>query len=396
MNTSRFFTTCLILTAASSTSLHAEASGLLVGKLSGDSIMDQAWSAGTLYKDSEDPYVQEFSIIGQLQVQYASGSDDSGNYGSYDRADECTWGNTEVRRIRLGAKGKLFEKLTFLNLVDLYPDFSPRGYKRTPEMNMTYTQSQAFALSLGKTELKFDREQEYSSNDFLPFERSAVGNMVYGGELTGIWASGKGIAGGWLYYLGAFSNDRVDEFSHFDGGTILLGKIGYDYTKCTSLNLAEVKLQWLHNTDPGFKASRTDLASPNYSNGLSISNQITNGGLDLTTEFIWAEGETNRSDAYALSAMANYLFTPKLQLITTWEMAGSNGDNGIYLPVRYEAVNGTKTGDTYFAGYAGLNYYINGQKLKLMSGVKYSYLNGDTPADDFNGWTWLAGVRLSF
>lgn len=382
------------------------ASGLLVGKLAEGSAYDQIWSVPTLYKNEENPVIQELSLVGQLQTQYAYGSDDSGNFGSHDRPDDWTWGDTEVRRFRLGMKGKLFEKLTFLYLTDLNPDLSPRVYKRTPEMYFTYTESDAFNISFGKTELKFNREQEYSSRDFLPFERSALGNMFYGGELAGAWACGKGIAGGWLYYLGAFSNDRVDEWSRFDGGAMILGKIGYDYTKHTGFDLAEVKFQYMHNTEPGYRAdpAPAGLQSPSYSDCISISNQITKGPFDLTTEFLWGDGKgvavgKGVADVFGLSAMANYSFTKKLQLITTWEIAGSSDDDGVILPGRYEALApgvGDAKGDAYFAGYVGLNYYIHGQKLKLMSGVKYSCLDGGSGGGDFNGWTWLCGVRMAF
>jgi phosphate-selective porin OprO/OprP len=57
---------------------------------------------------------------------------------------------------------------------------------------------------------------------------------------------------------------------------------------------------------------------------------------------------------------------------------------------------GDKKGDAYFASYAGLNYYIDGHRLKLMSGVKYSHLDGGPGGGDFNGWTWLAGLRMAF
>lgn len=377
----------------------SESSGLLTGNIAGETAIDRIWSAGTLYKNANNPYVQEFSLIGQLQLQYAAGSDDSGNFGSRDRPDDSTWGNTEVRRIRLGAKGRILEKLTFLNLMDLYPDMDPRMFKRMPEMYFTYTQSDAFNLSLGKTEMKFNREQEYSSKDFLPFERSALGNMVYAGELTGVWICGKGIAGGWLYYLGAFSNDRVDEITHFDGGAAILGKIGYNYTRATGFDLAEVKVQWMHNTEPGFREASDDLASPQYSNNLSVSNQITAGAFDLTTEFLWADGENGLSDVWGLGVMANYLITPELHWINTLEYAASTDENGVFLPARYEALapTGDDRGDSYFAAYSGLNYYINSHKLKLMSGVKFSQMDGGPAASgDFNGWTWLCGVRFAF
>lgn len=377
----------------------SEASGILLGKLAGGAAWDRALSVPVLYKDAGNPWIEELALVGQLQTQYGYGSDDSGNWGSSDMPDENTWGDVEVRRFRLGAKGRLFEKLTFLNLMDLYPDLDPRVYKRTPETYATYEVDETLNISAGKTELKFNREQEYSSKEFLPFERTALGNMFYGGELTGAWICGKNIAGGWLYYIGAYSNDRVDEFSHFDGGAMLLGKIGYNYTKQTSWDLAEVKFQWLHNTDPGYAASATCLASPLYANCFSLSNQITEGAFGLTVEALWGDGVNGRPDVGGVMAMPTYSFTEKLQLITTIEAARSSNENGIYLPTRYEALApdlGDKAGDTYFASYAGLNYYVHSHNLKLMSGVKYSYLDGATGGGGFSGWTWLAGVRMAF
>lgn len=377
----------------------SEASGILVGKLAEGSAWDRALSAPVLYKNADHPLVQEIALIGQLQTQYAYGSEDSGKFGSADFPDDATWGNIEVRRFRLGAKGRLFEKLTFLNLTDLYPDLSPRVFKRVPETYLTWTEGDALNVSVGKTELKFNREQEYSSKEFLPFERTALGNMFYGGELTGAWVCGKGIAGGWLYHLGAYSNDRVDEFSHFEGGAMLLGKIGYNYTASTPWDLAEVKFQLLHNTEPGFAESATCLASPMYSDCVSLSNQITEGRFGLTTEFLWGDGVDGRADVCGLMAMPTYSFTENLQLVTTLEVAASQDENGVILPVRYEALApgaGDRSGDTYFAGFAGLNYYIHGHNLKLMSGVKYSCLDGGEGGGDFDGWTWLAGVRMAF
>lgn len=377
----------------------SETTGLLVGKFAEGSAWDRALSVPTLYKNPGNPLIQEFAVIGQLQTQYAYGSDDSGNYGSNDFPDQSTWGDVEVRRFRLGLKGRLFEKVTFLNLTDIEPDLSPRIYKRTPETYFTYTQSDAFNVSVGKAELKFNREQEYSSKDFLPFERTALGNMFYGGELTGAWVCGKGIAGGWLYYLGAYSNDRQDEWPDFDGGAMILSKVGYNYTAKTSLDLAEAKVQWLHNTEPGYAISTSCLVSPSYSDCISISNQIAEGPYGLTTEFLWGDGANGRADVCGVMAMPTYSFTEKLQLLTTFELAGSREDNGVILPTRYEALSpgvGDKSGDEYFAGYAGLNYYVHGHNLKLMSGVKYSYLDGGSGGGDFNGWTWLAGVRMAF
>jgi phosphate-selective porin OprO/OprP len=80
------------------------------------------------------------------------------------------------------------------------------------------------------------------------------------------------------------------------------------------------------------------------------------------------------------------------------EYACSSDPNGIFLRYRYEgqAPGGVKSGDAFFACYSGLNYYLYGHKLKLMSGVKYTFMDGDTQAEDFNGWTGLVGLRMAY
>jgi len=165
-------------------------------------------------------------------VQYAYGSDATGEFGSNDMPDDLLWGDSEVRRFRLGVRARLMKHLKFSSLLDIYPDLSPRIYKRTAETYLTWSFNEAFNVSAGKVELKFTREQEISSREILSFERSQLATMMYGGELTGAWISGKNIAGGWLYEIGTYANDRRDEFSHFDGGTIILAKIGTTLLWC--------------------------------------------------------------------------------------------------------------------------------------------------------------------
>ena len=107
-----------------------------------------------------------------------------------------------------------------------------------------------------------------------------------------------------------------------------------------------------------------------------------------------------RSAARAgISAVPFWNVKEKLQWISDFEFAGSAADNGVFLPTRYEALApgaGDASGDAYFAGYTGLTYFIRGHNLKLMSGVKYTHMHGGPGGGDFNGWTWLGGVRMAF
>lgn len=362
-------------------------------------VWDRLWAAPVLRRDANAEIIQEAAIIGQLQTQYACGIESDRSYGTQHTDASQRWGDVEVRRIRLGMRAKAFESLSFLYLSDLEPDFEPRIYKRMPECYLTWAQSDALQLSAGKTELKFDREQEYSSKEFPLFERTALGNQFYGGELAGLWTAGKGIHGGWLYQLGLFSNDRQDEWTDGGGGRIFLGKIGYNYTEATSWDLAEVKFQLLYNSEPGFVSSSNDLASPLYSRCLSLSNEVVDGPFGLTLEAMWGDGDNGRADVFGLSAMPFWNLTSKLQWISCIELAASRQENGVFLPKRYEAMApdlGDGSGDGYLATYMGVNYLLRGHDLKGMTGVKYSHLDGGTGGGGFNGLTWLTGVRIAF
>jgi hypothetical protein len=57
----------------------------------------------------------------------------------------------------------------------------------------------------------------------------------------------------------------------------------------------------------------------------------------------------------------------------------------------------TGAGDHYQAYYLGLNYFLNDDKLKLMAGAEYAQmLDSVTDGGEYQGWTYLAGLRLYF
>lgn len=380
------------------TALTHGSTGILTGQLASGSAYDRLWSVPLLYKNDDNPYLQELAIQGQLQMQYAYGSSNHGTYESGDMSKNSTWDDIDVRRFRLGVRARMLRTLKFHSLFELEPDFSPHIYQRTAEAHLTYAPCDGFNLSVGKTELKFTREQEISSREILPFERSQLVNQFYGGELTGLWIAGKWLAGGWLYELGAYGNDRQDEWTDMGGGAMILAKLGYNYTAGSGWDYAQAELHFLHNTTPGYRDAPGDLASPSYSNCIALSNDLTKGRFSLATEGFWGDGARKTANVGGLTVMPAWFLAEKLQLVTTFQVAASHEANGISLPTRYEQQvhpgGPNIQGDTYFAGYAGLNYYLYGHKLKIMSGAKFSHLSGG--AETFNGWTWLAGCRLAF
>ncbi len=398
-----------------------EATGLLLGKLTGESPMDRAWSVFNLYKDDTNPILQDFSLNGRLQLQsiYGKAGGDSFNTSDYKDAahDESVWGNDiEVRRARLGFKSKWFRDWKFDGHIDVDPDFRDGDtsdhtpYKQIYDLYLTYTASDKFNVSAGKTKVRFSREQEISANEILTIERGLLASTLFPGELTGIWANGKGIQGCWLYELGVYGSDRVREFSKFDQGAIVLGKIGYDYSSQAEFDSAIASIHYMHNTQPGYDApSKTNfnpVASPNFTDAIALTNDITEGRYGLTTELLYGFGfngnaeqagavnKIAQSDVFGITAIPSCYITDQLQLVCRVQLATSSGPDGLHVPSRYErlAAGGDENGNTYFSTYLGLNYYIYGHKLKLMNGIEYSDMGGGT----YDGYTLMSGLRFSF
>lgn len=419
------------------------ATGLLLGKFSGESAWDRAWSAFTLYKDDNNPILQEFSLQGRLQVQYADGHSDSGHFDieDYKNAgkDEAVWGDKlEARRAYFGIKTKWFQNWKLEGQIDVDTDaIDGQGghtlYKDIYDLYLTYVSSDALNISIGKQEIKLSREQEISSKEIVTIERSLVTNMLHPGNLTGLWVSGKGIQDHWLYEAGIYSNDQVREFSNFDGGLLVLTKAGYDYSSQAHLDSAIVSLRYMHNTDPGYKSTETEAnsnyaapTSPAFSDSICLSNDIIQGRFGLTTDIMYGFGyegkaeqagvnkDINQSDIFGISIIPSYFIADGLQLVgrVQWATSGDvNPKSGttpattnLALPGRYEkyAPNVVTNGDRYTSFYLGLNYYLYGNKLKIMNGIEYSMMDGGiaNPAKNqtasYDGYTYYTGLRMSF
>ncbi len=410
-------------TAAAEAGSSSSATGLLVGKLSGDTEWDRAWSVATLYKNDDDPIVQLFQLTGRLQLQsiygYAGGGD-SFNTSDFKDAgnDEIVWGNDiEARRARIGFKSKFFQnwKLDASFNIDVDGQDGPGGdttfYKSFQEGGLTYAPSDAFNLSIGKKQVRFSRDQEISSTEIVTFERSVASNLLTPGELTGIWSFGKGIGGAWQYEVGAYSNARVAEFAESgDGGILTIGKLGYDFAEQTGLESCVTTFTYMHNSEPGYKDGKIDPnfsfnASPAFTDSIALTNDMSQGRFGMITELMYGFGFTGTADQgvdvpIAQSDILGFTWTPsyfiadQLQAVYRFQFISAADADGIRVPSRYDrlASGDDEYGNTYTAHYLGLNYYIYSHKLKLMAGMEYAQMGGGS----YDGCTFLSGLRMTF
>lgn len=84
----------------------------------------------------------------------------------------------------------------------------------------------------------------------------------------------------------------------------------------------------------------------------------------------------------------------KLEALVRYQHATADQSNGIALMNRQDVTVGSFTGNAYDSAYLGLNYYLYGQKCKLMLGEQFDDLRGGTGSKaGFQGWTTLVGFR---
>ncbi|MCB1843093.1 MAG: hypothetical protein KDI09_09050, partial [Halioglobus sp.] len=114
--------------------------------------------------------------------------------------------------------------------------------------------------------------------------------------------------------------------------------------------------------------------------------------------------EARNADPYGFVILPSFFIVDqKLEAAFRYQYAGvsrdsgvprSSGSRGLRRVALAEGV-GTGNGDEYQALYAGLNYYIAGDNLKLMTGVEYEDISGN-PDTELSGVTFWAAVRAYF
>ncbi len=366
------------------------------------SAYDRLWSHFTLYKDDNNNVLQEFSLQGRLQLQYAWGDSDQGAYYSGDRPDTALWDDIEVRRWRLGFKSKWFRQWKFEGQIDINPDWDP-FYRNIYDLYITYAPSDAVNVTVGKFKANnYGVEHFTSSKEILTMERTLLSNLLFAGELTGVRFSGK--HENWLYAASLTSGTLDKEFDDFSGGTFVQASLGYDFHEKLGIEKALVKLDWQHSSRAANSAVPDDRFGPYtaglYENAFSLNGHFEQGKWGLYTDILSATGYGSVGDVWGVILTPSYYISDGLQLVARYQYA--NGDNdGLRLQSRYERLAPELTdggrGENYHALYLGLNYYLYGHKLKLMTGAEYHHMdNGNDGGGEFDGWTGWAGVRMFF
>jgi hypothetical protein len=354
-----------------------------------DSVVERlqaVWNAPKLYHDPDNPVIQSFALVGRYHGQYWSVDADQGK--------DDDWEN---RRIYLGFKAALFRDLLVEVQMNVNDDFAPVYDELYVAFVNWRPEGADFSASLGRLDYLFTgMERSVSSKRIATFERALLVNQLMPGEVVGLHFETTDDA--LSFHTGLYSGSIEQEFSNFDGG--FAADFGLAYRLPLFYEKGTLHADFLFQ-DGG---SDNDAFEP-YKRIVSIWHKGQAGafglGLDVTAG---GGGQDGRASVYGLTLLPTYdvlrnlvLRGGKLQLALRYQFAESDGDNGLQLPGRYERQVVIGDGDSFHALYAGLNYFLYGDRLKLMAAIEYSLMD-DSANDggDYQGWTYLAGLRLYF
>lgn len=353
-----------------------------------ESVFDKIWGLATLYKNKDNPFIQEFKLRGRYQGQYFwRDSDVAGD------ADD--WEN---RRSRFGFDAKLFNQFAIRLDAQSNDEWDP-FYSGLVDAYIKWEPSKSFSLTLGKQKPQiayYDFLQSTTSQQDT-FERSQIFNQLRVDRVTGAVAQGK--TGIFTYQAGVYSNDIDLEFGQFDAGVAFGAGFGFDLKESIGLKKADLRFDWLHSDSEDAKATILD----RYEDLFTATFWVKEGRYHLVTELFYATGgDPGWGDAFGFFIQPSYeIVKDKLQLVGRYSFSTGDGNNSIQAQSRYErrpptTITGSGRGEQYNAFYGGLQYFIYGQNLKLLAGAEYADLDGGGNGGDYDGWTFLTGVRLSF
>lgn len=327
-----------------------------------------------------DGFFNEFAIKGRYQGQYHWQDASQGNEDSY-----------ETRRWRIGAEAKFLDSKLKINNVwnidGLDGDGDDIEFDSIDTLFLAYTFSDALTLTIGKQKPKISREYSISSASILTFERSAIVNLLVPSKAWGINLSGK--SDKLAYSVGAYASQFDGEYKEwFDtsGSAFFLASVGYDLTGSDPFGMekSDIRLDYTYTDEDGN-------ATPGAENVVSLNYDGKSGNFRLIWDLIGGFG--NDRDVFGAIIIPSYKITDNLELVGRYEF--NTGDAQLYS--RYERRVADRNVDTYHSVYAGLNYYICGNNLKLMAGVQYVNADGANAGDSgYDGVTLLTGLRLNF
>ena len=330
------------------------------------------------------PNIRDLQIRGRVQAQAAFVS---------AKNDDVTrdWSTFEVRRVRMGLRGTLFQNVRAQLEATLVPGSSL-------SMRSAFIEWREHApayVMLGFDKPRFGHEENTSSAAILTVERSMLTGTFAPGPMTGLAVNGNVEL--LSYGLGVYT-DRANANPANEGANYLFnGSVVLTLDPLVGQTL-RLRADVLHSADEGGNFGGR------FETAVAGSLHFAAGPFDLRAEYI--HGEDRNSDSTGgFYIMPSFYITPQIQAVARYERMTSDRATGVRAASRYaRRVPGLETpeegpdptrGDLGQALYLGGSYYLAGNNQKLMLGVELAEIQ-NTSAGALQSATVLGAWRMLF
>lgn len=345
------------------------------------SIYDKIWRFSTWYDNKENPVVQRVLFTGRYHHDFV-----------VVEADQGDTTESNVRRMRLGPRITLFRDFTLHTEFEVNPQEREPFYVRLTDAYLAWSRNPALVITAGKHSVPFTQEGATSSRELLTIDRSNLANNIWFGQeyMPGVSVSGRKSA--WTYRGSVYSSGAMNrEFGEFNGSLFTLASLGYDFAKRLGVKEAVVTGNYVYQP-----ADVHNTFTRRYEHITSINFRLDHGRWGTRGDVAAATGYLGQRDVWSFMVMPYFNATDKLQFVARYTFVDSDGNNGVSLPT-YENRVVRGSGDEYSEGYAGVNYYFYGHRLKLQSGVQFARMQ-DRANDGgaYSGMSWVTGLRIGW
>ncbi len=325
--------------------------------------------------------------------------------------------------LRLGVEATVYDDFHFDTVLSILPssgnivnDLGGRQGVISPGVNLhratlTYTGFDVTNLTFGHAHPRFGMEAYRADEDLYTITRSLLSAALGPLQHTGLWAHGE-----WDifdYHVGIYNHDSF-------GGTNYSGAypVGYLFNLSAGADLDEyaralhedlsvrVRADFIYNDEAG--ATLGENREP-YKNAYALGANVGFMGLNVAYEYIWARatnvaGFPNRPRARGYYLMPSYFVTDEFEVVVRYErMRNTEGNAGaaalFHNHYAADVVGIEQPGNKYQAIYFGGNYYLYGDNVKIMGGVEFAELKGDTAGTgnfQSRSQTAMTALRMMF
>ena len=357
----------------------------------------EAWSIcnifdhNTLY-EADQRFIRSVSAHARYQGQYISQDEDIDGVSN----DFEDW---QHRRARLGIKVKMDHGLTFFaeaNYASFLNNDGDGPFFDSFQDLWIESKQDGYWVRVGKQKQNFTIEDTTSSKRIKTVERSAIVNETAGarpwGAVVGFEAFGINHAfGGWLYGAHADAPEFIDFNSN--GGLSYNGT--YALLENTNLHFDYVYAD-NNGGSEGTEGSAANGLGPEYEHNFSLGTSSDFGKLNVIVNGIVASnrsgggGIPDGNDTWGFYVLPTYALTDKLDLVSRYAYMDEGREQ------RTQRYSVRAAVENYHTFYAGLQYKLCGDQLKVMAG--YEYATGDIfqSTEDIETGSWQLAVRTYF